>query len=98
MVPFANVVVGGIVPGGHLDRAGAELLVDRLIGDDRHATVDDGQHDVFADQIFVAPVIRVNRDAGVAHHRLGARCGDGDRTPALDGVVQEVEVAVLFDV
>ena len=41
---------------------------------------------------------RISGDTGVAHHRLGARCGDGDRASTLDRVLEEPQVAVLFDV
>ncbi len=49
-VPLADLEVDRIVGRGHLDGAGAELLVDRLVGDDRDLAVDDRQQHLAADQ------------------------------------------------
>ncbi len=96
VMPLPNVIVGGVVPGRHLDCARTEFLVDGLVGDDRHPAVGDGQHDGLADQVFVAPVVRMDGDPGIAHHRLRARRRDRDRAATFDRVVQVIQVSILF--
>ena len=47
----ADLEVVGVVAGGDLQRAGAELGVDVLVGDDRQPAADQRQHAVLADQV-----------------------------------------------
>ncbi len=54
----ADLEVVGVVPGRDLQRPGAELGVDVLVGDDRQAAADQGQDAELADQIAVALVAR----------------------------------------
>ena len=91
-VPAADLEVVGVVAGGDLQRPGAELGVDVLVGDDRQAAADQRQHAVLADQVGVALVVGVDRDRGVGEHRLRAHRGDGQHpVGALDRVVDRVE-------
>ncbi len=54
----ADLEVVGVVAGGDLQRPGAELGVDVLVGDDRQAAADQRQDAVLADQVAVALVAR----------------------------------------
>src|SRR3954471_7439741 len=47
------------------------------------APPDERQHGVPADEVAVAVVVGVDRDAGVAEHRLGTRGRDDDEAPGL---------------
>ena len=81
----ADLVVGRIVRRRHLHRAGAELGIDRLVGDDRNRTVEERrQPDAAADERRVTFVVRMHGDRDVGEHRLRARrrdrrCRDRDR-------------------
>ena len=88
----ADLEVVGVVAGGDLQRPGAELGVDVLVGDDRQPPPDQRQHAELADQVAVALVARVDRDRGVAEHRLRPhRRHRQDPVGALDRVVDRVE-------
>ena len=63
--------------GRHLDAAGAEIELDVIIGHDGQLTAHERQDGRLADEVLIALVRRVDRDAAVAKHRLGARGGDG---------------------
>ena len=82
-VPAADLEVVGVVRGRHLHRAGAELGVDVVVGQDRDAAPDQRQLDLPPDQVPVAVVVRVHDDGGVAEHRLDARGGHDDRVGAV---------------
>ena len=77
VVPQADLVVVRVVAGRHLDAAGAEIELDIIIGHDGQLTPDQRQDRRLADEVLIALVRRVDRDAAVAEHRLGARGGDG---------------------
>ena len=88
----ADLEVVGVVAGGDLQRPGAELGVDVLVGDDRQAAADQRQHAVLPDQVAVALVVRVDGDRGVGQHRLRAHRRHGQHpVDALDRVVDRVE-------
>ncbi len=88
----ADLEVVGVVAGGDLQRPGAELGVDVLVGDDRQAAADQGQDAELADQVAVALVVGIHRDRRVGEHRLGTHGGDGqDAVGALDRIVDRVE-------
>lgn len=78
VVTLADLEVVRVVGRGHLDRAGAELGVDVLVGDDRDGAVGQRQPDQLADQVLVPLVAGVDGDGGVTEHRLGAGGGDDD--------------------
>jgi len=46
------------VAGGDLERARSEVGLDALVGDDRHATLDEGHDHLFADEVAIALVVR----------------------------------------
>src|SRR5438876_11905631 len=94
VMALADLVIGDVVPGRHLDGAGAELLVHRFVGDDRHASVHDRQRHRLPDHVLVAPVIGMDGDRRVPHHRLRARRRDRDHSAAVDRVVEVIEVTV----
>ena len=94
-VPAADLEVVGVVAGGDLQRAGAELGIDVVVGDDRQAAADERQHAVAADEVAVALVVGMDGDRGVGEHRLRAHGGDGEHpVAALDRVVDRVEDVV----
>jgi hypothetical protein len=79
-VGAADLEVVRVVARSDLERAGAELGVDVLVGDDRQPPSDERQDRVLADQPRVALVVGVNRDRGVGEDRLRPDRRDRDRT------------------
>ena len=78
VVALADLVVVRVVAGRHLDAAGAEIELDIIIGHDGQLTPDQRQDCRLADEMLVALVRRVDRDAGVAEHGLRTGGGDGE--------------------
>ena len=76
-VAQADLVVIRVVAGRHLDAAGAEIKLDIIVGHDGQLAANERQDRRLADEVLIALVRRVDRDAAVAEHRLGARGGDG---------------------
>ena len=76
IVALAHLKVVGVVCGGHLHRAGAELHVHIIVGHHGDLPVHQRQNDLFAHQIGVALVVGVHGHAGIAQH--GLRTGGGD--------------------
>jgi hypothetical protein len=70
--------VVGVVGRRDLERAGAELHVHILVGDDGDLAVHEGQDHGLADHVLVARVIGVHGHGRVAEHGLGPGGGDGD--------------------
>ncbi len=92
LVLAADLEVVRVVPGRDLQRAGAELGVHVLVGDDRQPAAHERQHRGLADQPRVALVAGVHRDRGVGEHRLRADRRDRHRARArLERVVDHVE-------
>src|SRR5690606_38430263 len=84
-----------VVGRRHLDRAGAELGVNPIVGDNGDLPVPERQHHVAADEVLVAGVFRVHRDRGVAQHRFGPGGGHGDvAVAAQQRVADVVQLAV----
>ena len=77
-VPLADLEVVEVVRRRDLHRAGALLRIGIVVGDDRDPAADQRQDHVLADQMAVALVVRIHRDAGVAQHGFGPRGGDDD--------------------
>ncbi len=79
VVALAGGVVVGIVGRGHLHDAGAEGGIDEeAVGDDGDFAADEGDDDGFSDEVFVAGVVGVDGDGGVAEHGFGAGGGDDE--------------------
>ena len=74
----ADLVVVRVVAGRHLDAAGAEIELDVIVGHDGQLTAHERQDRRLADEVLVALVRRVDRDAGVAKHGLRPGGGDGE--------------------
>ena len=96
VLPLTDLIVRGVVAGRHLDRARAEIPLDGLVGHDRHPAMHDRKRDVLPHQASVPGVVRVHGHPGVAHHRLRACRGHADHTPALDRVVEVIEMVICF--
>ena len=77
---LADFEVVEVVRRGDLHRAGAGLRVGIVVGDDLQLAADQRQDGVLADEVLVALVVRMDRDAGVAQHRLRARGRHHDET------------------
>ena len=103
---LADFVVVEIVGRGDFHAAGAEFRIAVIVGDDRDAAADQRQLDKFADQGFVAFIVRVNRDGGVAEHGFRASGRDDQVIVAFSGlgavgqrvfqVPQETFLVVVF--
>ena len=84
LVWLANLKVRFVMRGRHLEHAGAEFRIDMLIADDGNellfARQFGGQrsHDVFADEMSVAFVLRVYGHGGIAGNRFGPGRCDGE--------------------
>ncbi len=103
VVALAHFVVVEIVGRGDFHAAGAEFRVAIIVGDDRDAAANQWQLDEFADQRFVALVVRVHRDGGVAEHGFRTGGGNDQEVIALGGfnaigqwVFQVPQEAFLF--
>ncbi len=77
-VLVADLEVVGVVAGRDLQRAGAEVGLDVVVGDDRQAPPDERQDELLADERRVALVVGVHRDGGVGEQRLRAHGRDDD--------------------
>ena len=87
--------VEGIVARRHLERAGAEVALDPVVGDHGHAALDVRNHDLAADELAVALVVRVHRDRNVGEDRGGPRGRDHDPTVAVYERVPDVGKRVV---
>ena len=90
----AHLVVVGVVAGGHFHRAGTKAQLNIFVGHDGQLSANQGQDGVFAHQVLIALVVRVDGHAGVAQHGLGAGGGDDELLiGVLDGIADVPEVA-----
>ncbi len=97
-MPAPHLVVVEIVRRGDLDRAAAHGRIGVFVGNDRDQPADERQPYRFADEVGVALILGMDRDAGVAEHCLGTgRCYD-EETPALalDRVADVPQLALGF--
>ena len=76
-VVAADLEVGRVVARRDLQRAGAEVELDALVGDHRDAALDHGDDRPPSDQVAVAHVVGVHGDGDVGEDRRGA--GGRDR-------------------
>src|SRR5580765_2374742 len=71
----ADLVVERVVTRRHLERAGAEVALDALVGDHRYAAPDHGNDHLAVDQAPVAIVVRVHGHRYVRQDRRRLRAG-----------------------
>ena len=84
----------GSWPGRDLQRAGAEVGLDVLVGDDRQLAPDERQRHRRADEVAVALVVGMHRHGDVGQHRLGAHGGDHELARPVGQRVGDVEQRV----
>ncbi len=98
-MPQADLKVVGVVRRGHLDRAGAEADLAVLIAHDRNFAVHDGKDAGLADEVLELFILRVDRDARIAHHRLRPRgCNDDIARAVGERIADIPQMAGLVDV
>ncbi len=78
LVSYPDFEVVRVVCGRDLDGAGAEFGVHVLVGDDSHRPVHERVRQAGTDQMAVALVVGMDRDRGVAQHRLDPSGGHHD--------------------
>jgi len=83
VVAQTHLEVVGVMGGGHLDAAGAEVHFGVIVCDNRDFLIHQGQNDRLAHDVLVALVVGVDAHAGVAQHGLGT----GGRHDHLTGAV-----------
>ena len=97
IVALAHLKVVGVVSGGHLHRAGAELHVHIIVGHHGDLPVHQRQNDLFAHQIGVALVVGVHGHAGIAQHGFGTgSCHDHALAAVRAGVADVPQMAGLL--
>ena len=102
MVALAEGEVVGVVGGRDLDGAGAEVAADPVVEDDGNLAADERQAELFAVEMEVALVFRMDGDGGVAEHGLGAGGSDGEKLAGVfavgveDGVADLPEMALVL--
>ena len=99
IVPQAHLEVVGVMGGGHLHGAGTEADLAVIVAHDGDLAVHNGQDAGLADQVLELLVLRVDRNARIAHHRLRTGGGDDDIAAAVGERVADIpEVARLVDI
>ena len=100
VVAQAHLKVVGVVGGGHLHAAGAEVHFHVLVGHDGDFTVHEGQDAGLAHDVLVPLVVGVHGHAGVAQHGFGTGGGHDDVTAGLpgDGVLDVPQLAGLVHI
>jgi len=92
---LADLEVVEVVTGRDLHRAGAELGIGMLVGDDGNQAPGDRVFELLADQSAIALVLRMHRDRHVREHRLGPRGRDLDRAAVIgERVAERPELAL----
>ncbi len=101
VMPQPHLEIVRVVAGRGLDTARAERRVDIAVGENGDLAPDDGQDAGLADQVLVTLVVRVDRNAGIAHE--GFRAGGRDNNVfvgALDiifDIPQLARLVFIFD-
>ena len=99
VVAKADLKVVGVVCRGHLNSARAEADLAVFVAHDGNFAVHNGQDAGLADQVLELLVLRVDRNARIAHHRLRTGGGDDDIAAAVGERVADIpEVARLVDI
>ncbi len=73
---LADLVVVIVMGRGNLDATGTKFRIDIVIGNNRNLPVTQGQFHHFANQVFIAFIVRVYRQSGITEH--GFRAGGGN--------------------
>ncbi len=95
-VTLTDLVVHRVVAGRDLERAGAEVFLHRIVGDDRELASDERQHRGLAHQLPVSVVVRVDGDPRVGEHRFGPHRGYDHVAVILDRISDEVESVLVL--
>ena len=96
VVVAADLEVHRVVAGRDLERAGAELGLDPLVGDHGHDALDVRDDDLLADRIPVALVVGMHGDGDVGEHRGRTDGGDRDVPGAVGERVARVGQRVVL--
>ena len=96
VVAPADLEVGRVVTRGHLERAGTEVRLDRLVGDHRHAALDERDDDLPADRVAVTLVLGMHRDRDVGEDRLRPHGRDRERPIAVGEQVLRIRQGVVY--
>ena len=95
----ADLEVVRVVGGGHLDCARAEADLAVFVAHDGNFAVHDRQDALLADEVLELLVLGVDRDAGIAHHRLGTGGSDDNVAAAVGERIADIpEVTGLINV
>ena len=70
---LADLKVIRVMGGCDFDRAGSEFHIDILVRHNRNLFVDQRKNNCLTHQVFIPLIIGMNRDGGIAEHRLGTR-------------------------
>ena len=95
LVVAPDLVIQRVVTRRHFQRAGAEVPLDALVRDHRHAALDDGDDHLAADQRLVALVLRVHGDRHVREDRRRPHGGDRDVSVAVGERIPDVRERVV---
>ena len=71
-VALANIVIIEVVRWRDFHAASSKLGINVIVGDNRNSATNDWQDDFLSHKIFIALVIRMNRDGAVTQHRFRA--------------------------
>ena len=95
-VALACLVVVEVVGGGDLHAAASEGGIHQLIGNDRDAAMDERQIDFPADECPIAFVRGMDRDGGVAEHRLRPGGGDAETRASVGERIADMPEEAVF--
>ena len=94
---LADLVVVKVVSRRDFEATGPELPVHIIIGNDRYLSSRQRQLNLFANQVAVPVIVRVNRDGGVTQHGLGPGCRHHEVAASRSQRVAQVpEMALLL--
>ena len=90
VVTQADLKVVRVVCGRHLDRARTEADLAVLVAHDGDFAVHDRQDTSLADEVLELLILGVDRNARIAHHRLGTGGGDDDVAAAVGERIADI--------
>ena len=94
-VVAADLEVRRVVARRDLERAGAELALHALVGDHRHAPLDEGDDDLLADEVAVPLVVGMDGDRDVGEDRRRPNGRDRDVAGAVGERIADVRERVV---